>query len=118
MNRGLQQVSLKSAQIAKASSRTNATRLVRPAQVRASRRAVISLAVPDKSTVANVIGWPWIVTDSVIPDSIDRRRMWNDRPGFRTAAQQPDEVFSSGPLRMMRFGRDVVSQTNWLPGAV
>ena len=38
------------------------------------------------------------------------------RSGVRPAARQPDEVFSSGPLRMMRFGRHVVSQTNWPPG--
>ncbi len=32
------------------------------------------------------------------------------------AARKPDEDFRAGPLRMMRFGRHVVSQTNWPPG--
>ena len=44
------------------------------------------------------------------------KRNKHKRPGVRTAAHQPDEVFSSGPLRMMRFGRHVVSQTDWPPG--
>lgn len=44
------------------------------------------------------------------------KRNKHKRLGVRTAARQPDEVFSSGPLRMMRFGRHVVSQTNWPPG--
>lgn len=44
------------------------------------------------------------------------KRKKHTRPAFRTAAHQPDEVFSSGPLRMMRFGRNVVSQTKWPPG--
>lgn len=44
------------------------------------------------------------------------KRNKHKRPGVRTAAHQPDEVFSSGPLRMMRYGRHVVSQTNWPPG--
>ena len=44
------------------------------------------------------------------------KRNKHKRPGVRTAAHKPDEVFSSGPLRMMRFGRHVVSQTDWPPG--
>ena len=44
------------------------------------------------------------------------KRNKHKRPGVRTVGHQPDEVFSSGPLRMMRFGRHIVSQTNWPPG--
>jgi hypothetical protein len=47
----------------------------------------------------------------------DRRMKRNKhkRLAVRTPLDQPDEVFSSGPLRMMRFGRHVVSQTKWPP---
>lgn len=38
------------------------------------------------------------------------------KSAVRTAADQPDEVFNTGPLRTVRFGRNVVSQTDWLPG--
>ncbi|PUE58413.1 hypothetical protein B9Z44_01640 [Limnohabitans curvus] len=34
----------------------------------------------------------------------------------RYAVHRPDEEFSAGPLNMARFGRNVVSETNWLPG--
>ncbi|WP_088178172.1 SEC-C metal-binding domain-containing protein [Methyloversatilis discipulorum] len=33
----------------------------------------------------------------------------------RNAVQRPDEAFSFGPFRMMRFGRHLVSQTDWSP---
>jgi hypothetical protein len=44
------------------------------------------------------------------------KRNKHKRLAVRTPLDQPDEVFSSGPLRMMRFGRHVVSQTKWPPG--
>jgi hypothetical protein len=34
----------------------------------------------------------------------------------RSAARQPEEVFSAGPLQMARFGCHVVWQANWPPG--
>ncbi len=34
----------------------------------------------------------------------------------RVAANRPDEEFVASPLHMARFGRHVVSQTNWPPG--
>lgn len=44
------------------------------------------------------------------------KRNKHKMPGVSSAARQPDEDFRAGPLRMMRFGRHVVSQTNWPPG--
>ncbi|QAZ41063.1 hypothetical protein C1M51_17445 [Methylibium sp. Pch-M] len=45
-----------------------------------------------------------------------KRRNKHKKSARRSAAQRPDEVFSAGPLRMARYGRHVVWQSDWSPG--